>query len=68
MLVPPNTFWNFCGSYYNIQFKPYATSKIKLFVTKIGNSWKRLLTVVTENFVLNVTGLLDPIMKHVDKF
>ena len=30
------------------------------FVTKMGNSWKLLLTVVTESFVLNVTGLLDP--------
>ena len=30
------------------------------FVTKIGNSWKLLLTVVTESFILNVTGFLDP--------
>ena len=27
-------FQNFCGSYYNIQFKPYATSKMELFKTK----------------------------------
>ena len=28
------SFYNFCGSYYNIHFKPYATSKMELFVTK----------------------------------
>ena len=30
---------------------------MELFVTKIGNGWK-LLTVVTESFILNVTGLM----------
>ena len=25
---------------YNIQFKPYETSKIELLVTKIANNWK----------------------------
>ena len=39
-----------------------------LFVTKNGNSWELLLTVVTDSFVLNVTGLLDPTLKGVDKF
>ena len=29
-----DTIQNFCGSCYNIQFKPYATSKMELFVTK----------------------------------
>ena len=29
-----NTFQNFCGSFYNIQFKPYAASKMELFVTE----------------------------------
>ena len=29
------------------------------FVTKIGNSWKLLLTIVTESFLLNVAGLLS---------
>ena len=33
-------------------------SKMKLFVTKNGNSWGLLLIVVIENFVLNVTRLL----------
>ena len=32
--VRPNTFKNFCGSCYNIQFKFYGTSKIEFFVTK----------------------------------
>ena len=36
-----------------------------LFVTKIGNSWKLLLTVVTESLAVNVTGLLDQILKHI---
>ena len=32
---PLYTFYNFCcGSCYNIQFKPYAISKMELFVTK----------------------------------
>ena len=26
--MSPDTFWNFCGPCYNIQFKPYAISKI----------------------------------------
>ena len=38
-----------------------------LFVTKIGHSWKLLLTVVTESSVLNMAGLLDSTMKNVDK-
>ena len=29
-----NIFYNFCGSCYNIQFKPCATSKMELFVVK----------------------------------
>ena len=31
---PLNTFQNFRGSCYNIQFKPYAESEMELFVTK----------------------------------
>ena len=57
----------FCGSCYNIQFKPYATSNMELFVTKKGNSWKLLLTFVTLSFILNVTGLLDTTLKCIDK-
>ena len=34
MGVYPSTFYNFCGSYYNIQFKPYAKSKMELFLQK----------------------------------
>ena len=35
-------------------FKPYAASKMELFVA----GWKLLLTVFTEIFVLNMTGFL----------
>ena len=35
---------------------------------EIGNGWKLLLTVVTESFVLNVTCLLDPTLKCINKF
>ena len=45
--VTPNTFKNFCGSCYIIQFKPYVSSKMELFVTEIVNGWKLLLIVVT---------------------
>ena len=31
----PNTFQNFCGSCYNIQFKSYVTSKVELFMRKL---------------------------------
>ena len=37
-------------------------------MAKIGNSWELLETVVTESFVLNATGLLDPTLKLIDKF
>ena len=30
----PDTFQNFHGLCYNIQFKPYTVSKMELFVTK----------------------------------
>ena len=63
----PDTFPNFCGSCYKSQFKRYATSKMELCDRK-GNSWKLLLTVVTEIFLLKVTGLLDPSPKNVHKF
>ena len=66
--VPPIPY-NFHESCCNIQFKPYATSKMALFLTKkIGNSWKLLLTVVIDSFILNVTGLLNLTLKHIDKF
>ena len=42
--------------------------KMELFWQKIGNSWKLLLIAVTESFILNVMRLLDPILKHKDKF
>ena len=32
----PNIFPYFCGSSCNIQFKPYAASKMELFVGKTG--------------------------------
>ena len=38
-------------------------NKMKLFFDKKVNGWKLLLTVVTESFVLNVTGLLDLTLK-----
>ena len=41
---------------------------MELFVTKLGNDCKLLLTVVTESFILNVTGPLDATLKHTDKF
>ena len=41
--MPPDTFQNFCASCYNIQIKPYATSKMELIVTK-NKEW--LETVV----------------------
>ena len=47
-------------------FKPYATSKMELLLTKNGNSWELLLTVFTEGFILNVTGLLDWTLKHIN--
>ena len=53
--VPPDTYYSFSG-HYNILFKPYATSKMELFMTKKGNSWELLLAVVTESFVLNMTA------------
>ena len=55
----PNSFQNFHGC-YNIQFKSYTVSKIKLFVTKNRKQLELLLTVATESF-LNVTGLLIPL-------
>ena len=40
--MPPKTFSNFCGSCYNMQYalcniqaKPYATSKMELFLAEI---------------------------------
>ena len=34
---------------------------------KNSNSWELLLNVVTESFVLNVTGLVDLTLKRIDK-
>ena len=31
--VRNDTFENFCGLFYNIEFQPYAASKMELFVT-----------------------------------
>ena len=47
-------------------FKPSARSKMESLWQKLGNGWKLLLTVVTESFVLNVTGFLDPTLKCID--
>ena len=41
---------------------------MELFYDKKGDDWKLLLTIVTSHFVLNVTGVLDPIVEHIDKF
>ena len=65
---PLISFYKFHGSRYNIQYKVYVTPKMEFFVTKKGNSWKLLFTVVIESFVLNVAGLLDPALKDIDKF
>ena len=35
---------------------------------KKGKSWKLLLILVTESFILYVAGLLDLTLKHIDKF
>ena len=35
---------------------------------KISNNWELLLTVATESFILNMTGLVDPTLKQTDKF
>ena len=35
---------------------------------KIENSWKLLLTVVTESFIVNMAGPLDLTLKPIDKF
>ena len=37
-------------------FSSSPIQHLRRFVTEIGNSWKLLLTGVTERFVLNVTG------------
>ena len=34
----------------------------------MGNGRKLIMIVVTESFFLNVTGLLDWTLKHIDKF
>ena len=39
---------------------------MQLFETKNRNSWEVLLTVVTESFLLNLTGLLDPTLKGIN--
>ena len=41
---------------------------MKLFVKKNDNRWELLVTVVTESFVLNVTGFLEPTLKGIDKY
>ena len=41
---------------------------VELFVTKMRNGWKLLLTVVTKSFVLNVTGFPDVTLKRIYKF
>ena len=41
---------------------PCATPKMELILTKIGNSWKLLLTVIKESFA---SGLLDQTLKHI---
>ena len=41
---------------------------MELFVTKNNSSWELMLIVVTESSELNVTGLLDLTLKHIDNF
>ena len=60
----PNTFQNF-GGYVAILS---LTSKVEPFIAKNGNNWELFLTVVTGSFVSNVTGLIEPTLKHIDKF
>ena len=55
-------------SWIMLQYSVEALCNIleELFCQKKNeNSWK-LLTVITERFVLNVTWLLNPIFKHMD--
>ena len=55
-----------------IQLKLYSWSMQHLrwssLWQKMGKNWKLLLTVVTKSFILNMAGLLDPILAHIDKF
>ena len=51
---PHHTFQNFCGLCCNIQFNPYAKSKVGLFVTN--------------NIFLNVIWLLNLTLKYIGKF
>ena len=46
--------------------RPMPHQRWSFLWQKIGNGWK-LLAVVTKSFVLNVTGLLDPTLKSIDK-
>ena len=62
--TPPDNFQNSGGSYYNIQFKPYLTSRA-ICDKKIENSQKLLLTVATESFALNVTGFPDMTLENI---
>ena len=55
----PDTFYN------SVEHKPYATTKMELFVARNRSQPE---TVVTDNFVLNVTGLLHPTPKCKNKF
>ena len=50
-----------------LQYVVQVLCKIQ-FVTKNDNSWELLLTDITDSFALNVTGLLDLILKGIDKF
>ena len=65
--------WEFC--FLGITFRRsvdhvtiFSSNPMEHRMWSSGNSWKLLLTVVTESFVLNVTGLLSPTLKHVDTF
>ena len=57
----PDTFFNF-------QFKPYATSKIEPYdTTGITGNTGNCCWLWQQSFVLNVTRLLDPTLKHLDQ-
>ena len=56
----PNAPWISMGPITIFRSSPMQRLKWSSLWQKIKNSWKLLLTVLTESFVLHVTGLLDP--------
>ena len=65
----PDIFHGICVDYVAIfNSSPVPYLRWSSLWRKTGNDWKLLLIVVTYSFVLNVTGLLDPNLKFIDKF